>query len=145
MEQWQHWMRLGNQAYAEQQLTLAQHCYRQALLEVWPIWYHCAFVHCPAELNNEEAALPTFCLSVAILNLAQSYQQQQRWRRCRSTLKQGLHWFEKMLEQQSASHPASIAVLQQSARLRAAYQHGAAMNAAKTNRLSWLRPQTLLH
>ena len=122
MEQWQHWMTLGNQAYASQQLALAQRCYRQALFEVWPIWYHCAFVDCPAELTPEEASLPTLCLSIAILNLAQTYSQQQRWRLCRSTLKQGLHWFEKMLDQQAATHPASLAVLQQSARLRAEYQ-----------------------
>jgi hypothetical protein len=122
MEQWQQFIAQGNKAFTEQHWAAAASFYRQAISDVWPIWYHCAFVHCPPQLSREEASLPTFCLSVSIQNLAEAYAQQHRWRRCQTTLKQGLYWFEHMLNHLDAEHPASVAVLQESARLRAEYQ-----------------------
>ena len=122
MQQWQYWITLGNQAFSRHQQQLAQQYYQQALADVWPVWYHCAFVCCPPELSREEASLPTFCLSISIQNLAETYAQQQRWRRCQTTLRHGLNWFEQMLQRLDGDHPASIAVLQESAKLRAEYQ-----------------------
>ena len=122
MQHWQQIIAQGNQAFIERHLSAAEHLYRQAISDVWPVWYHCAFVGCPPELSREEASLPTFCLSVSIQNLAETYAQQQRWRRCQSTLRHGLNWFEQMLQRLDADHPASIAVLQESAKLRAEYQ-----------------------
>mgnify|MGYP004701278703 CR=1 FL=1 len=145
MEQWQYWMKLGNDAYRNRQFALAERCFRQALFEAWPVWYHCAFIHCPTELTQEEASLPTLCLSIAMLNLAQTYQQQRRWQRCRSTLKQGLYWFEKMLSQPENEHPATLAVLKQSAKLRAHYQQ--LQSAPLKIKPAWFSPsqQALLH
>jgi hypothetical protein len=117
MQQWQHWITLGNQAFSLHQQQLAQQYYQQALADVWPVWYHCAFVECPVELNTDEAALPTHCLAVTLLNLAESYASQQRWRRCRRTLKQGLYWFEQMLEGCDSEHPATVAVLMHQSKL----------------------------
>jgi hypothetical protein len=122
MEQWQQIIAQGNRAFTERHLAAAASFYRQAISDVWPVWYHCAFVCCPPELSREEASLPTFCLSISIQNLAETYAQQQRWRRCQLTLKHGLNWFEQMLQRLDADHPASIAVLQESAKLRAEYQ-----------------------
>lgn len=119
MEQWQHWMAQGNQAFNRQQQPLAQQYYRRALADVWPIWYHCAFVDCPAVLNADEAALPTHCLTVTLLNLAESYASQRRWRRSRRTLQQGIYWFHRMLQHHDTAHPASNAVLLQQCQLRA--------------------------
>jgi hypothetical protein len=96
---------------------LAQQYYQQALADVWPVWYHCAFVECPAGLNTEEAALPTHCLAVTLLNLAECYASQQRWRRCRRTLKQGLYWFAQMLAGCDSEHPATVAVLMHQSKL----------------------------
>lgn len=117
MQQWQHWITLGNQAFSLHQQQLAQQYYQQALADVWPVWYHCVFVECPAELSTDEAALPTHCLAVTLLNLAESYASQQRWRRCRRTLKQGLYWFEQMLQQSAIEHPATLAVLMHQSKL----------------------------
>jgi len=122
MDQWQQIIAQGNRAFALRHLAEAASYYRQAISDVWPIWYHCAFVCCPPELSNEEACLPTLCLSISIQNLAKTYARQQRWRRCQITLKHGLNWFEQMLQRLDCDHPASIAVLQESARLRAEYQ-----------------------
>ncbi|MGY5798127.1 hypothetical protein [Rheinheimera faecalis] len=122
MEQWQQIIAQGNRAFTERHLTAAASFYRQAISDVWPIWYHCAFVCCPPELSREEASLPTFCLSISIQNLAETYAQQQRWRRCQTTLRHGLNWFEQMLQRLDGDHPASVAVLQESAKLRAEYQ-----------------------
>lgn len=111
MQRWQHWITLGNQAFSMHQQQLAQQYYQQALADVWPVWYHCAFVECPAGLDTDEVALPTHCLAVTLLNLAESFASQQRWRRCRRTLQQGLYWFEQMLEECHQAHPATAAVL----------------------------------
>jgi hypothetical protein len=107
MQQWQHWITLGNQAFSLHQQQLAQQYYQQALADVWPVWYH----------NTDEAVLPTHCLAVTLLNLAESYASQQRWRRCRRTLKQGLYWFEQMLEGCDSEHPATVAVLMHQSKL----------------------------
>ena len=117
MQQWQHLISLGNQAFSLHQPQLAQQYYQQALADVWPVWYHCAFVECPAGLNTEEAALPTHCLAVTLLNLAECYASQQRWRRCRRTLKQGLYWFAQMLDGCDSEHPATVAVLMHQSKL----------------------------
>lgn len=117
MQQWQHWIMLGNQAFSMHQQQLAQQYYQQALTDVWPVWYHCAFVECPIELSSDEAALPTHCLAVTLLNLAESYASQQRWRRCRRTLKQGLYWFAQMLDGGDSEHPATLAVLMHQSKL----------------------------
>lgn len=117
MQQWQHWITLGNQAFSLHQQQLAQQYYQQALADVWPVWYHCAFVECPPELNTEEAALPTHCLAVTLLNLAECYANQQRWRRCRRTLKQGLYWFAQMLDSCGSDHPATLAVMMHRSKL----------------------------
>lgn len=122
MEHWQQIIAQGNQAFTERHLSAAESLYRRAISDVWPVWYHCAFVCCPPELSREEASLPTFCLSISIQNLAETYAQQQRWRRCQTTLRHGLNWFEHMLQRLDGDHPASIAVLQESAKLRAEYQ-----------------------
>lgn len=117
MQQWQYWITLGNQAFSRHQQQLAQQYYQQALTDVWPVWYRCAFVECPAELTAEEAALPTHCLAVTLLNMAESYASQQRWRRCRRTLKQGLYWFNQMLAGCNNEHPATVAVLMHQGKL----------------------------
>ena len=122
MYHWQHWITLGNQAFSRHQQQLAQQYYRQALADVWPVWYHCAFVECPSELNADEAALPTHCLAVTLLNLAECYASQQRWRRCRRTLQQGLYWFSQMLQQGVTEHPAVLAVLMHQSKLLLAVQ-----------------------
>ncbi|RVT47511.1 hypothetical protein EMM73_04340 [Rheinheimera sediminis] len=122
MEHWQYIIAQGNQAFTQRHFAAAVTFYRQAISDVWPVWYHCGFVFCPPELSREEASLPTFCLSISIQNLAETYAQQQRWRRCQATLKQGVSWFEQMLQRLDGAHPASIAVLQESAKLRAEYK-----------------------
>jgi len=38
MQQWQHWITLGNQAFSLHQQQLAQQYYQQALADVWPVW-----------------------------------------------------------------------------------------------------------
>lgn len=119
MQSWQCWMSQGNSAYQQQQLSHAVYCYRQALSDVWPIWYHCAFVCCPAELSIEEATLPTHCFAVVLLNLAETYAKAGEWRLCQRTLAQGLFWFRRML-QQSNNGDVTIAVIQQQAALMAA-------------------------
>ena len=125
MQSWQYWMAQGNSAYQQQQLSHAVYCYRQALADVWPVWYHCAFVCCPVELSIEEACLPTHCFAVVLLNLAETYAKAGQWRLCQRTLAQGLFWFRRMLQQNGNNNKFTIAVLQQQAALttaRAQYQ-----------------------
>lgn len=120
MQSWQYWMSQGNSAYQQQQLSHAVYCYRQALADVWPVWYHCAFVCCPAELDTEEASLPTHCFAVVLLNLAETYAKASQWQLCQRTLAQGLFWFRRMLQQSTNLEKITVAVLQQQAALNAA-------------------------
>ena len=118
MEQWQQIIAQGNRAFTERHLTAAASFYRQAISDVWPIWYHCAFVFCPPELSREEASLPTFCLSISIQNLAETYARQQRWRRCLATLNRALQQVLQLQAQLPDTHPANVALLRESCSLR---------------------------
>lgn len=122
MQSWQYWMTQGNSAYQQHQLSHAVYCYRQALSDVWPIWYHCAFVCCPAEFNIEEASLPTHCFAVVLLNLAETYAKAGEWRLCQRTLAQGSFWFRRLLQQHITAQ-CTAAVLQQQAALTKARAH----------------------
>ena len=81
----------------------------EALADVWPVWYHCAFVCCPAELSIEEACLPTHCFAVVLLNLAETYAKAGQWRLCQRTLAQGLFWFRRMLQQSADQGKFAVA------------------------------------
>ncbi|WP_337842521.1 hypothetical protein [Rheinheimera sp.] len=122
MDYWQQQMQAGNKALAAHQPAQAEYCYRQALKDVWPVWFHSCFIESPAELAQEQACLPTFCLAATIRNLAESYARQKRWRRSQRTLRQALHWFELGAAQMAAEHPAALAVLTQVAQFRQDYQ-----------------------
>lgn len=139
MQSWQYWMSQGNSAYQQQQFSHAVYCYRQALADVWPVWYHCAFVCCPAELSTEEACLPTHCFAVVLLNLAETYAKAGQWRLCQRTLAQGLFWFRRMLQQNTNKEKLTVAVLQQQAALTAARAQYRRQHLAKDERCAYAR------
>lgn len=147
MDYWQQQMQAGNQALAAHQPAQAEQCYKQALKDVWPIWFHSCFIECPAELAQEQACLPTFCLAATVRNLAESYARQKRWRRGQRILRQALHWFERGAEQMAAEHPAALAVLTQIAALRQDYQQLKWRQHCSGKPVVWINPEptALLH
>ena len=111
MQIWQHWMELGNQAYFAEHWSQAQHCYQQAMQDVWPVWLEstlgaAAGSDALARLNDDELCLPSCCLVVAVRNLANCYRAAGQPGRSRALLKQTQRWLCCALQQ---SHlPAAL-------------------------------------
>lgn len=111
MQIWQHWMELGNQAYFAEHWSQAQHCYQQAMQDVWPVWLESTLGAAAGSgalqcLNDDELCLPSCCLVVAVRNLANCYRAAGQPGRSRALLKQTQRWFCCALQQ---SHlPAAL-------------------------------------
>lgn len=122
MQQWQRWMRAGQQAYHQADWQQAIQCYDAALADVWPIWWHSTFVCCQADptaiSGNEDLCLPTCCLVVTVRNLAWCYRASAQPALATELLRQTQRWLISALEQQL---PAALeaALLQQQADLQA--------------------------
>jgi hypothetical protein len=104
-------MELGNQAYFADNWPEAQHCYQQAMQDVWPVWLE-STLGAAAEsgalqsLNEDELCLPSCCLVVAVRNLANCYRAAGQPSRSRALLKQTQRWLCCALQQ---SHlPAAL-------------------------------------
>jgi hypothetical protein len=104
MQIWQHWMELGNQAYFAENWPQAQHCYQQAMQDVWPVWLE-STLGAAAEsgalqsLSDEELCLPSCCLVVTVRNLASCYRAARQLGRSRALLKQTQRWLCCALQQ----------------------------------------------
>jgi hypothetical protein len=111
MQIWQYWMELGNQAYFTQDWPQAQHCYQQALADVWPVWLEstlgaAAEAGTLQQLPDNELCLPSCCLAVTVRNLANCHRAAGQPGRSRALLKQTQRWFCCALQQ--AKLPASL-------------------------------------
>lgn len=122
MQQWQHWMRQGQQAYQQADWQQAIHCYDAALADVWPIWWHSTFVcHTPGAapaLATDEICLPTCCLGVTVRNLAWCYRASAQPALATALLRQTQRWLLTALEQPLPG-VLQAALLQQQADLQA--------------------------
>ncbi len=104
MHIWQHWMELGNQAYFCQNWRQAQHCYQQAMQDVWPVWLESTLGAAAGSgalqrLSDDELCLPSCCLVVTVRNLANCYLAAHLPGRSRALLKQTQRWFCCALQQ----------------------------------------------
>ncbi len=135
MQIWQHWMSAGNQAYFAADWPEAQHCYLQALEDVWPVWLQSTRLHAALHgqsqlllqaqsqhLSEEELCLPTCCMVVTVRNLACCYRSSGQSARSRALLRQSLHWLICALEQHNLPAVLQTALLSQQADVLAELQ-----------------------
>ena len=128
MQIWQHWMELGNQAYFADNWPEAQHCYQQAMQDVWPVWLE-STLGAAAEsgalqrLSDDELCLPSCCLVVAVRNLANSYRAAGQPGRSRALLKQTQRWFCCALHQPKLPAALYASLLKLQADLQEALLH----------------------
>ena len=121
IEDWKTLQRMGNQAFAQQHWQNAAHFYLHSILML----RH----HLPALLQPpaQGATLGVICLSIAVQNLADCYHRQGRTKRSTLVLNRALRDFQMLQSLLCASHPATVALLRESCRLRQLlYAHQAA-------------------
>jgi len=125
MQIWQHWMELGNQAYFANDWPEAQHCYQQAMQDVWPVWLE-STLGAAAEsgalqrLSDDELCLPSCCLVVAVRTLANCYRAGGQPGRSRALLKQTQRWLCCALQQPKLPAALYASLLQLQADLQEA-------------------------
>lgn len=127
IQDWKTLQRMGNHEFAQQRWQSASHFYLHSIL----LLRH----HLPMLLQQpaQGAALGIICLSIAVQNLADTYYRQGRIKRCSTLLNRALRDFQQLQSLLCSSHPATLALLRESCRLRQLlYTHQAASTESVT-------------
>lgn len=112
IKDWKTLQRMGNHEFAQQRWQSASHFYLHSIL----LLRH----HLPMLLQQptQDASLSIICLSIAVQNLADTYLRQGRSKRCTTLLNRALRDFQQLQSLLCPSHPATVALLRESCRLR---------------------------
>ena len=112
IQNWKMLQRMGNYEFEQGQWQNANHYYMNSILLLRG--------HLSDILKNqhEQASEVIICLSIAVQNLSETYNRQNRVNCCVSLLSRALHNFQQLQNTLSSDHPAAIALLREGCKLR---------------------------